>query len=174
MADVIYKMDKKKLENLLGFLEKSHTVRIGIIAGVSEITVYGKGSKSLDSVQLGLVHEFGSEKMHIPERSYLRKTKANYEDRFIADVTLAKDKIFKMIANGQGEKFLNQVGAKWVGWVHDTFKAEGPGWPPHSERNLARRQRTGRAKGNKEKEHWPLLQDTGALLRSISHEVIIK
>jgi hypothetical protein len=165
---VEYKFDKKKLETIIDFLSKSHTVKIGIV-GSSEIHVYDNG---LDSVQLGLVHEFGSKKRNIPERSFLRKTKANYEDKFLADVYAAKEKIFKQISEGQGDKFLNQVGAKWVGWVHATFKAEGPGWPPHSDRNLARRQQTGRAKGNTGPEHWPLLQDTGALLRSISHEVV--
>jgi len=168
MGDVEYKFDQKKLETIMDFLSRSHTVRIGIIAG-SEITVYDDG---LDSVQLGLVHEFGSKKRNIPERSFLRKTKANYAYKFLADVYEGRDKIYKMISNGQGEKFLNQVGAKWVGWVHNTFKEQGPGWAPHSKRNLARRKRTGRAKGNTGPEYWPLLQDTGALLRSISHEVI--
>ena len=168
MGDVKYKFDKKKLEEIEAFLSKSHKVKIGIV-GSSEIYVYENG---LDSVQLGLVHEFGSRTRNIPERSFLRKTKATYEDKFRADIFFSKDKIFKQISQGQGDKFLNQVGAKWVGWVHATFKAEGPGWPPHSARNLARRQQTGRAKGNTGPAHWPLLQDTGALLRSISHEVV--
>jgi hypothetical protein len=120
-----------------------------------------------------MVHEFGSQKMNIPKRSFLLKTMVNYQDKFSSDMRLSRSKIFRMIADGEGEKFLNQIGSKWVRWVHATFKAEGPGWAAHSARNLARRQQTGRAKGNKaNKEAWPLLQDTGALLRSISHEVI--
>lgn len=168
---VSYKFDQKKLDAIEDFVSKNHTVKIGIIAGKSEINVYENG---IDSFGLGMVHEFGSKKRNIPERSFLRKTKANYETKFLADVYNARDKIFEKIASGKGAKFLNEVGAKWVAWVHATFKAEGPSWPPHSKRNLARRQRTGRAKGNTAQEHWPLLQDTGALLRSISHEVISK
>ena len=166
---VHYKFDQKQLELIQDFLSKNHTVRIGIIAGVSEITVYENG---VDSAQLALVHEFGSEKRNIPERSFLRKTMTNYQDRWAADTIKAKNKLMKMIADGDGEKFLYQAGDKWVRWVHETFKAEGPGWDPHSKRNLARRKRTGRARGNIAQEHWPLLKDTGALLRSISREVI--
>lgn len=168
MSQVDFKFDKVKLETIKSFLSAKHNVKIGILASST------KGSyPGIDAVVLAAVHEFGSKRRRIPERSFLRQTMFNYSDKFKLEMSLAKDLIFTKIANNQGEHWLNEVGSKWVRAVHDTFKVEGPGWDAHSDRNLKRRQKTGRAQGNTTKpEKWPLLQDTGALLRSINHEVV--
>lgn len=161
-----FKFDKAKLDNLKKFIDENHYVKIGVLAK-SE-----KRNDGFDAVKLAAVHEFGSTKRHIPERSFLRKTMANYREKFGGDTGRAKDHIMALVSSGHGDIFLNEVGAKWVGFVHNTFDAEGPGWEPLSQRRIDERSKTGRARGNTDPEKWMILQDTGAMLRSITHEVV--
>lgn len=177
---VQFQMDTKPLKNLKDFLSANYRVKIGVLGSDASKKRYpddedGKKTKSqgISAVELAATHEFGSDERNIPPRSFLRKTYHNYSDKFQASVGMKLSTIEKYILSGNGEQWLNKVGAQWVQWVQDTFKAQGPGWPPHSKRYASFLKRTDsrRQKGNKLKKTWPLLNRTGAMLRSITHEV---
>lgn len=160
-----YSYDAATLTKIAQFVNEDHIVKIGVLAS-SE-----KRTDGVDAVDLASIHEFGSYKNHIPKRSFLVTTMAAYQDNFKKDIESSKDTIFQRIKSGQGMEFLQKMGAKWVAAVHATFKADGYGWKPLSARTIAARSQT-RATGNKKRVRWAILRDTGALLRSITHEVV--
>jgi hypothetical protein len=172
MSKTVFKYDKTALDNLQKFIEANHYVKIGVLSISPKRPPDKKTGKSIDAVVLAAVHEFGSPSRKIPERSFLRKTMAMRKKDFNDFFDMGKDKIMKLIMDGNGDVFLNKVGAKWVGYVHETFAAQGPGWKDLSDRRIAERSVTGRAKGNKDPEKHSILWDTGAMLRSIIHEVV--
>ena len=161
-----FKYDKQLLYNTQKFIKDKSKVKIGILGS----SVKGN-YEGIDAVELAAVHEFGSISRNIPERSFLRKTYINYIEQFKSEFIAHKEYIQKQIISGNAEKVLNQIGAKWVGWVIETFENEGPNWKPLSDARIAQRSRTKRAKGNVAPEHFPILRDTGALVRSITYEV---
>jgi hypothetical protein len=172
MSKTVFKYDKASLDNLQKFIEANHYVKIGVLSLSPKRPPDKESGKSIDAVVLAAVHEFGSATRKIPERSFLRKTMAMRKKDFNDFFDMGKDKIMRQIMMGNGDVFLNKVGAKWVGYVHETFAAQGPGWAPLSPRRIAERSVTGRAKGNTAKEKFSILWDTGAMLRSIIHEVV--
>ena len=119
-----------------------------------------KKAPPIDAVALAAVHEFGSVKRSIPPRSFLRSTMANAQERFKLEIEANKEKMFETICSGQWQKFMNQVGGTWVRYVHDTFENHGGGsWAAVREPYASR------------KTTDKILQETGAMLRSITHEV---
>jgi hypothetical protein len=177
MSKTVFKYDKTALDNIKKFVEANHYVKIGVLSISPKRPPDKKTGKSVDAVALAMVHEFGSPaqdrkgmRRTIPERSFLRKTYANYQDKFKSDMANAEDRNHNMIASGKGNVFLFEVGVKWVKYVVETFTAQGPGWAPLSKRRIAERSVTGRAKGNKAEEFHSILWDTGEMLRSIHHQ----
>lgn len=166
------------LGNLTDFAKSDHFVKIGVLAESpkrkNELSKkWNKENKKvIDAVALAMVHEFGSQSRNIPQRSFLQKTLFNYKSKWKEDLAAHRTAAMEQIANGQAIIFLNEVGAKWVNWVDDTFDREGPGWQGLSERRLAERKKTGRAQNNVDPERWPLLSDTGQMRRSIMYEVV--
>lgn len=167
MVKTSLKFDRKQLDNIQKFIDENKTVKIGVLATTKERT-----DTEFGAIALAAVHEFGSPSRGIPERSFLRKTMANRKEEFKAAFEAAKDLNLQKIASGNGDVFLNEVGAKWVGYVQETFAAQGPGWKPLSQRRIIERSKTGRAKNNEAKEKFSILWDTGQLLRSIHYEVV--
>lgn len=172
MSKTAFKYDKASLDNLKKFIEENHYVKIGVLSISSKRPPDKNSGKSIDAVVLAAVHEFGSPSRKIPERSFLRKTMAMRKKDFNDFFDMGKDKIMMQIMAGNGDIFLNKVGAKWVGYVQETFAAQGPGWAPLSRKRIAERSITGRAKENTAKEMHSILWDTGAMLRSITHEAV--
>jgi len=167
MDRVKYKFDQVKLKNIAKFLEKDHTVKVGVL-GISEKGEY----KGIDAVTLAMTHEFGSKKRKIPERSFLRLTIDKKLGQYKSDLAANKEKNNEKIATGRGMQFLHEIGGKWERWVKETFAEEGPGWAPLKKRTIAFRKNKGkRAAGNIVAEKFPILQDSSALKRSITHEV---
>lgn len=168
-----FRFDKEKLDNIKKFIESSPYVKIGVLASHAPRTPKKGEKSSIDAVVLAAVHEFGSTKRHIPPRSFLQKTMDKNENDFKQDMYVMRDEHLETIAEGNGVKLMHDIGKKWVGYVHDTFEEEGPGWQALSQRRIAERKKVGgRAKGNKEPERYPILQDTRQMLRSISYEVV--
>ena len=80
------------------------------------------------------------------------------------------------IAKGDFLGVLERLGAKWVGFVQETFSAEGPGWAPLKLRTILNRRLvwTGlkNTKGqNIMRRSHKILVVTGLLKRSIHYEV---
>lgn len=166
--DFVFNLNKKQLKNVEAFIRKNHSVKIGVL-GSSKNEHDG-----ISAVELAAVHEFGIPGK-MPQRSFLRTTLDNYDGVFKIDMAAARDRISDQIASGRYMQFLNEVGSKWVGYVHKTFDVEGPGWQEHSPsyRAYLERYHSKPARGKEDMEPtWPILRRTGAMLRSITHEVV--
>ncbi|NCX93984.1 MAG: hypothetical protein EBX40_04845 [Gammaproteobacteria bacterium] len=147
------------MDRISSELKKNYTVKIGVLSNEKREDGFG-------AAELAAVHEFGTDK--IPERSFLRSTFKSRQDDFEQVMSQNKASIIKGIVENGLEPFLAKVGAEWVGYVQETFKAQGPGWMPLSPRTLAARQaRAGQGKPFSS----TILVDTGAMLRSITFEV---
>lgn len=167
------KFNKKQWDNLNAFMTTPHDVRIGVMSdGGGESEQKGE----IGAVALAAVHEFGSRIRNIPSRSFLRKTMALKQDAFRADIAANRDNILTSISRGQGDTVLAKMGAKWVSYVQDTFRAQGPGWRPLKRATVRRRRLVWTGKyldsGKKEKKRsHKILWVTGALMRSITWQV---
>jgi len=160
---VVFNVDKKSIANIRKFLNGESQVKIGILNNEQRPEGFG-------AVELAMVHEFGSQSRGIPRRSFLATTMNNYKDQFEDEMMTNKAKIEKSISEGNMREFLGKVGAKWVGFVIETFQKQGPGWAPLSEFTLQARR--DRKSGKNPAIGTNALIDTGAMLRSVSFEVI--
>jgi hypothetical protein len=161
---IVFNYDKKGLDNLKKHLNGESYVKVGVLND-------SKRDNGFGAVELAMVHEFGSSSRGIPERSFMRKTAINNEENFKKIMEEKKKSIEKQLLNGKIDKILGKIGALWVGWIIDTFNAQGPGWPKLSPATIAARKR-------RKKKGGPVgtnaLIDTGAMMRSITYEVITK
>jgi hypothetical protein len=159
-------IDDKMLDNIRDVLQSKEFVKIGVL-GKSQVRE-GAGPSN---VELAVTHEFGKD--NIPQRSFLRLTANTAHDKFQSFVDSSAMGIFKGIIENRWQNILDLFGAKWVEFVHDTFEAQGYGeWPPLSIITLLRRKNPKKLGLKKLRESTKMLQDTGALLRSVTHEVI--
>ena len=151
------KIDPSTQINLQGFIDSQSKVNIGILSsGPHE----GGG---IDILTLAAVHEFGSQSRNIPERSFLRKTQANFQREFLAFVSQNRTAIGQEILTKGVNHVLNKFGAWWVAKVNDTFEMQGPNWQELSEDYYERKA--------KKYPDPKILMSTGALRRSVTHEV---
>lgn len=171
MGNVKFKYDKKQLENVVAFFERKNEVRIGILSNEWK----GANDKDLERkigpVELGAVHEFGSTKRNIPQRSFLRMTMITRKDDFKAEIYTNRQKILDSIANGNGDNVLEKVGITWRAFVLDTFDRQGPGWRPLKRRTLSARRKVYNPETQREEPSHKILWVSGALARSVSYEV---
>ena len=171
---ITFNYDKTKLENISRFFNQKNEVRIGILSNQWSETAEGHES-NFGPVELGAVHEFGSTKRRIPKRSFLRSTMENRKSDFIAEISQNRVKMLDSIANGQGQIFLEKVGATWKAYVKETFERQGPGWEGLKKRTMAARKLKWTGKminGKKEmKKSHKILWVSGALMRSVHYMV---
>jgi hypothetical protein len=177
---ILFKYDKTKLDNITRFFNQKNEVRIGILSNQWSETAEGH-EDNFGPVELGAVHEFGSEKRNIPKRSFLRSTMENRKDDFVTEIYQNRTKMVDSIANGDGKSFLDKVGATWKAYVFETFDRQGPGWAALSMRTMAGRRAewtggwtriSGSKKQEKEmKKSSKILWVTGALMRSVNYMV---
>ena len=173
MSDVQFKFDKKALKNIEGFFEKDHYVKIGVLSNQWKENPDGKHQRKIGPVELAMVHEFGSAKRHIPQRSFLRLTMFNRMKDFIAELAYNHDKIKQRLAARNYAQILNNIGATWLRYVIETFERQGPGWAQLSPRTLAARRHVKDARHPKlpARPSNKILWVTGAMMRSITWEV---
>jgi phage gpG-like protein len=171
-----FKYDQAAIDNIVDFLKQNKKVKIGVLAGANH-------SGGIGAVELAAIHEFGSEKRSIPQRSFLRNTMMNRKDDFITFIEQSKEKIMERIATGGGFVVLYKIGTQWVRYVMETFDAQGPNWAPLAESTLMRRrnfklvaEKNPRATLatliKKARKGTKILQDTGEMKKSISFEVV--
>lgn len=153
MAKIDFHLDSATLDKLAKFVDKEMYVKIGVLNNE-------KREGGIGAVELAAIHEFGSVSRNIPKRSFMLKTMTNKKDEFEAEIKKNLKRLKEVIINQGPEALLNKIGAKWVGYVLDTFEAEGPGWQLLKPATVAR-------KGSDQ-----ILVDTGAMKRSITHEVV--
>jgi hypothetical protein len=171
-SDIKFNFDKRQLQNIAKFFEKKHSVKIGILSKEWKENPDKKWERKIGPVELGAVHEFGSQKRNIPQRSFLRKTMMTRKDDFKAEIYYNRDKMVRGIAKGNFSQFLEKVGITWRDYVLDTFDRQGPGWRALKKRTIrARRKEFNPATGKKEASH-KILWVSGALARSVDYEVV--
>lgn len=166
MSRVEFKFNREILDKIKRELEKNVTVAIGVLTDAKHPSSQG------GIATIAAVHEFGSKTKNIPQRSFLRLTLARRQQDFKNLLNEKQDKILKEISEGKLTQAFEKLGAWWVSAVHDTFDAQGYGrWRDLAEGSY---KETRKNKGNKRGKTYKLLMVTGALRRSIIHEVIEK
>ena len=118
---------------------------------------------------LGMVHEFGSISGKIPKRSFFALTEEQKKAEFQKFLKKNNDALVRHILAGTWEIALEQLAAKWEAYIVECFDTEGFGtWDELKPRTLTAREakRTDKTQGGVQ-----ILQDTGALKRSITHKV---
>lgn len=155
MSKVEFEINSKVLDSLKQFATKEAYVKIGVLNDASRQDGFG-------AAELAAVHEFGSVSRNIPKRSFMMKTMKNYKGEFEQEIKDNFKKISEGLIKNGPVQFLEKIGAKWVGYIMETFDREGPGWKKLKPATIA-------AKGSDK-----ILVDTGALKRSITYEVEVK
>lgn len=190
MADdkVKIKYDIQSLEDTLKMLRDEYTLRVGIIGSQAKKQHKGDGKQSLTNATLGTFHEFGSESVpnHPPRRSFLEdslKFRLNFNAQEFKDI---RKQLFKQMFDKKApEKFLAELGAKCIEYIHEGFETNGYGaWKSYSESYWKQRDKIAQGKGKRELtrlrhslEYWishSMLNVTGQLKNSISFKVFKK
>lgn len=158
-ASVQKNQNDKILKNIKEFVSSKASVKVGILSGEDgEILKIGHG------------HEFGIPSKGVAERSFLRSTMVTYEKEF-KELLQDKSQAIQAEILQHGYWYtLNKFGSWWVDKVNETFENQGPDSSGAPWKEL----KDGPYKTWKN-EHYPdnkLLMVTGALRRSISHEVV--
>jgi len=92
-----------------------------------KVGVVGPGAAAVEEdsdltlAALALIHEYGTEDGHIPERAPLRKTLLAHRDEI---AVLMRKIAFAIYRGGDAEALLNELGAKIAGWVKLTIRAK--------------------------------------------------
>lgn len=182
-----FKYNEKIIENLRKALSGDSYVKVGVL---------GSGGSEGSQVYIAGVHEFGghprvTDKMRgyfravfgasikkttthitIPQRSFIRLSLATKSGEYSDWIKGNRDKIFTELAQGNIWTVLTKVGMKWENYIHECFRTRGWGqWAPISGlTEMGRRQDDAKGKGKVTRSP---LRRTGALERSITHEVVL-
>jgi hypothetical protein len=142
----------------------------GGAAYIAAVHEFGARPRVTPKMRGWFFHHFGvrlsknKQFIEIPERSFLRSAMHNRGADFQTFAEASGPGIFRRICAGQWRDVLSLLSSKWVGYVQEMF-SEQMGmtghWKPLHPLTVATR------KGGSSVP----LQDTGALLQSITHEV---
>lgn len=139
----------KALLSRLRYEQKS--VKVGVLQSA------GDAGEDLTMVELAAVHEFGSEKAGVPERSFIRRTFREKERETLAFAEkLTGAIVVGKITPAQALEALGQWGAAEV----KKTITQGAGVPPPNAPSTIEKKGSDR----------PLV-DTGRLINAIAHEV---
>ncbi|GBR73938.1 prophage protein [Candidatus Termititenax aidoneus] len=134
---------KKWVEKITAL--NQHQVRLGVFGGNAE------DGTSLPMI--GAVHEFGSKKRSVPERSFLGTPLKSHKQEITESVAI---NVLNRLEKDDVEGVYDDIGNAALNVVHNAFATEGDGaWP----------------KRKKKSDGHPLLHDTGVLENSIRYEV---
>jgi phage gpG-like protein len=172
MANEVKSMtNKQAMQWLEDMLNSDMSVHVGIVgapetAGADSGSDFKKTHDGFEPVSLftvAAVHEFGSPKRNIPERSYLRSTFDENKEKVTAVFIKAIRMKGAAYAGSKSEQkeILSSVGQ----WLADKTKAKftNNAWTPLKDPTRGGRNKLGRAR--------PLI-DTGQLRASISYQVV--
>jgi len=171
-----FKINRESIDNIAAFMAKNLKVKIGVLGGANH-------EGNIGAVELASIHEFGSQKRGIPQRSFLRQTMTNRKEEFTSFIESNKQKIMAEIASGNGAVVMEKIGTQWVRYVMETFDAQGPSWTPLADSTIRNRKNfsiaqkknpklRGEALMKKARQGTKILQDTGEMKKSISFEVV--
>lgn len=147
---------------------KSHEGHVGVLS--STVNKERKKGDPLNNAELGAVHEFGSLSGNIPSRSFFRLTEKKRGEAMSDFIAAQRDNILKRVLAGQTKLVMEKLCAKWMAYIHECFETEGFGtWKKLRRATLLARERK---RKDKTQGGVKILQDTGALERSIAFEVV--
>lgn len=174
-ANVDINIDETAIDNLRRTLQDKASVKIGVLGKggatgglpyIASVHEFGARPKITPKMRGWFFHAFGvrlsknKTEIKIPERSFLRLSAATKQRDFSAFIAKSRDGILRMITSGRWRLALDLFGVKWTGFVNEAFDTRGWGqWPGLNELT----------KSGKGHDHQ--LVKTGALRRSITHEV---
>ena len=161
-SDMKYEFNQKLFEQVVDFVDTKRVIKVGVLSN-DAVQVDNDKSSGVGIATIAAVHEFGSQKQNIPERSFLRKTYNGRINDFRSYVAKSKDKFLQMIETGSENVVFSRMGAWWVRAVDRTFEIQGPNWAPLSEKYAAWKM--------KYKQSDRILITDGTLRRSVTFEV---
>jgi hypothetical protein len=133
---------------------KSGRVKVGVLTGGNS-----RGKGEMGNADLGVIHEFGSPVIKIPQRSFLRMPLIKFLPEAIK--ALGVDKWRELILNQGLYEALVRLGVLAENIVQDAFGSGGFGeWPPLKPATIKR------------KKSSAILIDTAKLRRSITSKVV--
>ena len=146
---------KKLVASLKTLKQKDSYVKAGVLG--SKATQPHPGQ--MDNVTLALIHEFGTRNGHIPARPFIRGTFEEFKPSYIETLTVLLGGVYK--GKMTIPRALGLLGLKMAADMKKTV-TQGDILAPNADSTI-------KAKGSSR----PLV-DTGQLVRSVSHEVVIK
>ena len=157
---VIYK--KKGLEQLLKRITPlgEYEAHVGVLASKGgNVAHRGPAAHPLTLLELAAIHEFGSPKAGVPERSFIRRTFNEPEGQKVLKDLYAK--LAKKVITGRmkAEAAIELLGMKMQAMVKNRI-LNGPGIPPPNAASTIEKKGSSR----------PLV-DTGQLVGAITYEV---
>lgn len=157
--DINFKLDDEEIKKAINELGKQISVKVGILGsdGSKQVKDDDNELGKITMATLGAIHEFGSPKVNIPARSFIRMP---LETKFKEE--LSRNKGFKQaLSELDITKLNNEVGLTATVVINDAFESGGFGqWAPLKPMTIM-------MKGSDK-----ILIDTGDLRRSISYEVM--
>lgn len=157
--DIDIKINDQKLKEMLEKVKKQIGVKVGILGADGTKIVKTKDGKEseekLTEATLGAIHEYGSERRNIPQRSFLRMPiEKKFRNKIVRNSKF-KDAVQRMNI----DEINGHIGETSVAIVHEAFGTGGFGeWVPLSPETIKR-------KGSD-----MILVDTGDLEHSITYE----
>ncbi|MFS1538068.1 MAG: hypothetical protein ACL7BU_04550 [Candidatus Phlomobacter fragariae] len=155
-------LKSKRLEKVKKQFDQLNQLKVEV--GVLKNTRPYKAS-DISVVEVATIHEFGTET--IKPRSFLRMPIRDHQKAIIEKAVKEK---YRFLISGEisAKEFLSYIGELAVTWSIEAFDTQGFGtWPDHAESTKAQLKRKGIIKAR-------LLQDTGALKKSITYQVVKK
>lgn len=154
----------KKIVADLTALKNAPYVKVGLVGPDAGATHKDQGKgESLSVAAIGMIHEFGSESRNIPERSFIRGTiDANVAHIRSVITTLSKN---VMLQKMNATQALGILGLDVTKLIKNRITVERIP-PPLKPETIKQKTRDGKAGDT------PLV-DTGQMLNSVRHQVVI-
>lgn len=132
-------------------MEKPTYVDVGLLENADP------RDSEMDNVAIGTVHEFGSSKANIPERSFIRSTVDEKERTYKKLLSKVAGDVIDHKSDGPLKPGLNAVGSKVKSDIRSKIRGQIP--PPNAPSTISK-------KGSS----TPLI-DSGQLVQALDHEV---
>ena len=173
MADNRIRINTKGIEKLGKALADKYSIKVGIM-GTKASKLHQ--DSDLTNAQIGMIHEFGSNKRNIPQRSFLRQPLMEHLPTYLSKKEEFKSKaIDEAIKEGTLFVLARKVGAVAEEVIQEAFATRGFGkWAKNSNITVNGgwiRTSSGKAFYVKGKGSDSPLIDTGQLRRSITSKV---
>lgn len=149
------KYNQDGFNRLEGWMRAIHGMRAKV-GWVGAAAAAKEDDSDLTIAELALIHEYGTEDGHIPERAPLRRAMMEHQDAIAA--------LYRKVAYGvltgklEPEKALKLLGEQVAAWVKSTIRGHLP--PPNAASTIAR-------KGSS----TPLV-DHGQLINAVGYEIV--